>query len=107
MELTFNFKGDLYCVKDYSCIHMPTPMPMPIPICQYRDFEVAVFWILSVQYGKEGVSSRDGKFVWFSIFFNAYQAFWRDFQSEQDKPYLSFICSKATIKTLEQDMKHV
>ena len=48
-----------------------------------------VFFIL---YGKEGVSSRDGQFVWFSIFFNAYQAFWCGFQSQQDKPYLAFIC---------------
>ena len=31
MELAFNFKGDLYCRKDYSYIHMPIPMPMPIP----------------------------------------------------------------------------
>ena len=57
-------------------------------------------------YEKEGVSSRDEKFVWFSIFFNSYQAFWQDFQSQQDKSYLAFTCPKATIKT-EQDMKHV
>ena len=82
-------------------------MPMPIPICQYRDFEVVISLDFVSFVWKEGVSSRDGKFVWFSIFFNAYQAFWRDFQSQQDKPYLTFTCSKATVKTLEQDIKHV
>ena len=28
------------------------------------------------------------------------------FQLQQDKRYLAFTCSKSTIKTLEQDMKH-
>ena len=31
----------------------------------------------------------------------------RDFQLQQDKPYLAFTCPKATIKTLEQDLKYV
>ena len=35
-----NFKGDLYCVKDYNYIYMPILMPMPI--CPYRDFQMAV-----------------------------------------------------------------
>ena len=29
------------------------------------------------------------------------------FELQQDKRYLAFTCSKSTIKTLEQDMKHV
>ena len=70
--------------------------------CQYRyaNSEISKWpfpWILSVSYGKEGVSSKDRKFVW-----NTCQAFWRDFQSQQGKPYLAFASSKATIKTLEQ-----
>ena len=92
MELTFNFKGNLYYVKDYSYIHMPIPMTMTIPMCQYQDFEVA----LSMDF-----VSFVWKTVWFSILFNAYQAFWRDFQSQQDKPCLTFTYSKAAIKTLE------
>ena len=80
--------------------------------CQYRyvNTEISKWpfpWILSVSYGKEEVSSGDGKLVWFSTLFNAYQAFRRDFQLQQDRLYLAFTCSKATIKTLEQDMKHV
>ena len=52
--------------------------------CQYRYAHTRISkwpfpYILSVSYAKEGVTSRDQKFVWFSIFFNAYQAFWRDF----------------------------
>ena len=39
--------------------------------------------------------------------FNAYHAFQRDFQLQQDKPYLVFTCSKSKIKALEQDMKLV
>ena len=88
---------------------MPMPIPMPMPICSYRNFQMAVSkfrnpWILSVSYGKDGVSSRDEKFVWFSILFNAYQAFWQDFQFQQDKPYLAFACSKAAIKTTRYEI---
>ena len=42
IELTFNFKDDLYCLKDSSYIHMPIPMPIPLPMSQYRDFQVSV-----------------------------------------------------------------
>ena len=78
-------------------------MLMPIPICPYRDFQMAVS-LNFVRFVWKGINSKDEKFVWFSVLFNAYQAFWRDFQLQQDKPYLAFTCSKATIKTLEQDI---
>ena len=37
--MPFNFIGDLYCVKDYSCIHMPIQMPMPSSSVFIVDFE--------------------------------------------------------------------
>ena len=86
---------------------MLIPMPMPISICLYRHLQVAVSLDFVSFVWKKRVSSRDEKFVRFSILFDAYQAFWRDFQSQRDKPYLPFTCSKATIKTLEQAVKHV
>ena len=40
--ITFNFKADSYCVKDYTCIQIsmpiPKPVPMPIPKCRCWDF---------------------------------------------------------------------
>ena len=86
---------------------MPISMPMPMSICPYQNFQMAVSLDFVSFVWKIRVSSRDEKFVWFSILFNVYQAFWRDYQLEQDKPYLALTCSKATMKTSEQDMKYV
>ena len=59
--------------------------------CRYAHTEISkrpFAWIFSVSRGKERVSSRDEKFVWFFIFSNAYslmyiRSFWWDFQSQQ------------------------
>ena len=37
IELAFNSKGYLYCVKNYICIGMPMLMPMPIPIPRFPN----------------------------------------------------------------------
>ena len=86
---------------------MPISMPMPMSICPYQNFQMAVSLDFVGFVWKIRVSSRDEKFVWFSILFNVYQAFWRDYQLEQEKPYLALTCSNATMKTSEQDMKYV
>ena len=41
IELAFNSKDDLYCVKGYIYLRMSMPMPMPIPRCRYRGFQMA------------------------------------------------------------------
>ena len=76
-------------------------MPIPLLRCPCWDFQIV---IRSVSYGKDGVCCRDEN-VWFSILLDAHQAFWRDIQLQQVKPYLTFIGSKPTIITLEQDIK--
>ena len=81
---------------------MPIRVPIPLLRCPCWDFQIAIW---SVLYGKDGVYCRDENIVWFSILLDAHQAFWRDIQLQQVKPYLIFIDSKPTIITLEQDIK--
>ena len=81
IELPFNFKSDLYCVKDYSYIDMPIPMSMPILICIPRFPSGRFPGFCQFRMEKKELA-LDMKY------FNAYQAFWRDFQSQQDKSYV-------------------
>ena len=41
IELAFNSKGDLYCVKNYIYVRMLMVMPMKMPKCRWRDFQIA------------------------------------------------------------------
>ena len=41
LELAFNSKGYLYCVKNYIYIGIPMPMPIPMLRCRCRDFQMA------------------------------------------------------------------
>ena len=83
------------------------PIPILMQVCGCRDFQMTVYLGFFSFVWKEGACCRDENIVWFFILFNAYQAFWRDFQLQKDKRYLEFTCSKLTIKTVEQDTKHV
>ena len=42
IELTFDSKGELFCIKDKDDISMPMPMPMPMSKCRCRVFQVAI-----------------------------------------------------------------
>ena len=41
IELAFDSKGCLYCVKNHIYVRIPMPMPMPMPRCRCRDFQMA------------------------------------------------------------------
>ena len=60
IELTFESKGDLYCIKEKVHIWMPMPMPMAMamPRCPCRVFQMAIIVPCSKANAKGGSPFR-------------------------------------------------
>ena len=84
---------------------MLIPMPMPISICLYRHLQVAVSLDFVSFVWKKRVSSRDEKFVRFSILFDAISGLLTRFPITARQTLLAIYMFKGNNKNIRTSCK--